>query len=402
MSRLSSTFALSLLLAACSGPPPEQPPQQKTGVEGGTQFPAHVFIQEKTDRKPGPVMDPETIRAGLESHDRALYIKAGWIRDPYITLGPDDFYYLTGTQPREGDPREAEDPYNLGLRETSIVGNQVRVYRSKDLIEWESLGPVFTLADTLHAQKDPARADGFLWAPEVHWMGDRWALVHCPKGVASLALSAGDRLSGPWTHPMGENLGERHDPSLFTDDGVTWLLWGNTFVAPLNEDLTAYTAEPVRIDPSGTRPGPDGKPIRRIGHEGATMIKVGDKFVHLGTAWSTDRGRQGSYNLYYSTADKITGPYGPRKFAGRFLGHGTPFQDKQGRWWCTAFFNANRPPLPREGIEDRDLGEIAQTINEQGVTIVPLEVKLLPDGEVYVRAKDPAYADPGPDEAQQF
>src|SRR3954463_313639 len=87
------------------------------------------FRVEKTDRKPGPVMDAETIRAGLKSHDRALYIKAGWIRDPYITLGPDDSYYLTGTQPNENDPREAEDPYNIGLGTASLVGEQVRVHR---------------------------------------------------------------------------------------------------------------------------------------------------------------------------------------------------------------------------------------------------------------------------------
>lgn len=139
-----------------------------------------------------------------------------------------------------------------------------------------------------------------------------------------------------------------------------------------------------------------------IGHEGATMRKIGDKYVHFGTAWSTDQGRKGSYNLYYCTADKITGPYGPRKFAGRFLGHGTPFQDRNGKWWCTAFFNANVPPLHREGIEKRDLGENAQTINEQGVTIVPLDVRVLDDGDIHIRAKDPAYATPGPDEVQKF
>lgn len=234
-------------------------------------------------------------------------------------------------------------------------------------------------------------------------MGDRWALVHCPRQVSSLALSAGKELSGPWTHPMGKNLGELHDPSLFTDDdGTVYMLWQNTLIAPLSKDLTRYTADPIRIDPAGTRPGPDGQPISRIGHEGATMIKVGDKYVHLGTAWSTDQGRKGSYNLYYCVADKITGPYGPRKFAGRFLGHGTPFQDKDGKWWCTAFFNGNVPPVPREGIASRDLGENAQTINEQGVTIVPLDVRTLDDGEVYIRAKDPAYATPGPDEAQKF
>ena len=362
------------------------------------------FQVEKSDRRPKPVMDAETIRAGLASRDRALYIKAGWIRDPYITLGPDDFYYLTGTQPNENDPREAADPYNIGLGRASIVGDQVRVYRSRDLIQWESLGAPYTLADSFQVREGGKRpVNRLVWAPEVHWLGDRWALVHCPAALATLALTSGPELKGPWTHPMGRNLGERHDPSLFKDDDGTWyLLWQNTLIAPLSKDFTAYTAEPVRIDPAGSRPGPEGTPISRIGHEGATMIKVGSKYVHLGTAWSTDRVRKGSYNLYYCTADRITGPYGPRKFAGRFLGHGTPFQDREGRWWCTAFFNANVPPLPREGIETRDLRDNAQTINEQGVTIVPLDVKLLPDGDVSIRPLDPAYATPGPDEAQRF
>ncbi|WP_246114419.1 sulfatase-like hydrolase/transferase [Rubripirellula tenax] len=367
------------------------------------QFPDSAFIEQATDRKPGPVMDAETIRAGLKSHDRALYIKAGWIRDPYITLGPDDYYYLTGTQPNEGDPREATNPYNIGLGDESIVGNQVRVYRSKDLTQWESLGVVFSTKDLF---EKPNRRKGNnakrIWAPEVHWMGDHWALVHCPKQISSLAVSAGKDLKGPWTHPMKDGMGERHDPSLFNDDGSVWMLWGNTTVAPLSNDLSKYIGESVRIDPSGTRPGPDGELINRIGHEGATMIKVGGKYVHLGTAWSTDQGRKGSYNLYYSVADKITGPYGPRQFAGRFLGHGTPFQDNEGKWWCTAFFNANVPPLSREGIEKRDIGDNAQTINEQGVTIVPLDVRTLDSGEVFIRAKDPAYASPGPDEAQKF
>jgi hypothetical protein len=48
------------------------------------------------------------------------------------------------------------------------------------------------------------------------------------------------------------------------------------------------------------------------------------------------------------------------------------------------------------------LGDNAQTINEQGVTIVPLDVRILDSGEVYIRAKDPAYSKPGPDEAQLF
>jgi arylsulfatase len=201
---------------------------------------------------------------------------------------------------------------------------------------------------------------------------------------------------------MGARLGHKHDPSLFQDGDSWWLLWGNTQIAPLRPDFTDFAAPPVRIDPAGSRTNAKGQAISVIGHEGATMIKVGTKYVHLGTAWSTDQGRKGSYNLYYCTADKITGPYGLRKFAGRFLGHGTPFQTRDGKWWCTAFFNANVPPLACEGIEQRDLSQDAQTINQRGTTIVPLEMKIQADGDIYIRAKDPAYATPGPDEVQKF
>ncbi len=275
----------------------------------------------------------------------------------------------------------------------------MQVWRSRDLIDWEPLGAPFTLRDSAFP-----RPGDRIWAPEFHWVPalKRWALVHCPKQKSNLALSAGPELKGPWSFPMGRRFAGHHDPSLFHDGDTWWVLSENTFVQPLAADFTGFTGPKTRIDPAGSRPGPDGTPISRIGHEGATMRKIGAKFVHFGTAWSTDRGRKGSYNLYYCTADKVAGPYGPRRFAGRFLGHGTPFQTRDGNWWCTAFFNANIPPLPREGIETRDLSTDAQTINHRGTTIVPLDVRVLADGDVRIRAIDPAYATPGPDEAQKF
>ena len=111
--------------------------------------------------------------------------------------------------------------------------------------------------------------------------------------------------------------------------------------------------------------------------------------------------RHGTYNLYYCVADKVTGPYGERRFAGRFLGHGTPFQDKQGRWWCTAFYNANVPPLTEEEALSQDLSDNAYTINKVGTTIVPLEVKATGD-DVWIIASDPVYAAPGREETQYF
>ena len=355
--------------------------------------------------------DKKEIRKAVKQHNQAVYLKEGWIRDPYIYLCEDGFYYLTGTTPTYGDTCEAGDPYNLGLDHVSrkmglkpsIVGYQIRIWRSPDLAEWEYLGEPFSLEKGYWARQFPdafqnkSKKNWLLWAPEMYRVDGKWVFVHTsPEPVgngANLIIADHADKTDSFAFPMGDDMRDKHDPSLFRDDDGTWYLtWSNTEIAPLKPDFQGLAAKPVHIDPSD----------RSIGHEGATIRKIGKKYVLFGTAWSTDDSRKGSYNLYYCTADRITGPYSERRFAGRFLGHGTPFQDKKGQWWCTAFFNGNIAPVSKLGIQNRDLSETAQTINEQGTTIVPLEVKTGKDGDVYIRAIDPAYAVPGPDEAQRF
>ncbi len=340
----------------------------------------------------------------LASHDEAMFIKPGWIRDPYITLAPDGYYYLTGTTPLPGDPREQSDRYNTGLGELSIVGWKMQAWRSSDLLHWEDLGTPFTLRDGIWPSVRPkAFAEQpqdvwRLWAPELHFFDGRWVLVHtspAPVAGANLSLTTGAALTGPWSNPVGAALGKRHDPSLFRDtDGQTWLIWGATEIAPLKPDFSGFQGPPVRIGPSGE--------TSKMGHEGCLMHKIGGKYVLFGTGWSTGEMRKGSYNLYYAIADQITGPYSERKFVGRFLGHGTPFQDRDGRWWCTAFYNGNVPPRSDKDLAANTWGDNAYTINEQGVTLCPLDVTVTAAGEVHIRALDPRYARPGLEEAQQF
>lgn len=59
--------------------------------------PGPIFADEAAPRisegeypsaAPGPLQP--VIEAGLASHDRALFIKRGWIRDPHIVADPDD------------------------------------------------------------------------------------------------------------------------------------------------------------------------------------------------------------------------------------------------------------------------------------------------------------------------
>lgn len=348
--------------------------------------------------------DRETIEAGLKSHDKALFIRDGWIRDPYIVSNPDGDYYLTGTTPLNDEDWKNTDPYNLGLGEYSCVGWKAHIWKSKNLIDWETVENTFSLKDGIWAKTETDRftktdpAKWLLWAPEIHWIGNRWALVHTspfPRNGANLSLSNGVEPVGPWENPMGEKIERRHDPSLFKDDdGSWWLIWGATQIAKLKSDFSGFEGEPIQIGPSGD--------TKHMGHEGCLIMKIEGKYVLFGTGWSTGIMRRGTYNLYYATADEITGPYSERKFTGRFLGHGTPFQTKDGQWWCTAFYNANVPPLDKEGIEDENLMFTASSINQRGTTIVPLDVYTDDKGELIIRAKVSAYGTPGPDEAQKF
>ena len=356
-----------------------------------------TWMEEQGDK--GVEMDPifsnieDRLRVQVNNHKKAVLVKDGWIRDPYIVLGPDNYYYLTGTTPLPGDPRESEDFYNTGLGGTSIVGNQLRIWRSRDLVDWQYIGSdYFNTWEQLPTKKK----DNFLlWAPEIKWTGTNWVMVHCPGHHSHLAMTEGSDIRGPWKAVEGDEFLQKHDPSLFQDEDGKWYMsygYKGFNIARLKDDFSGLDGEPVKVDCSD----------RTIGHEGTLIKKIGKKYVFFGTAWSTDQGRKGSYNLYYCTSDKIFGPYGPRMFVGRFLGHGTPFQDKKGNWWCTAFYNANVPPVDKAGIQTRNLAEDAQTINQMGTTIVPLDVRILPDGDVYNRATDPDYAVPGPDEVQKF
>jgi arylsulfatase len=364
--------------------------------------PAAATTTEKSENARSP--DAADIAAGLAAHDRALLVKTGWIRDPYIVIGPDKQYYLTGTTMLPKDRRERTDRFNAGLGKSSNVGWRARVWRSPDLVHWESLGAPYTLKDGVwFAERrrqfdETPESDWRLWAPELHFTGKCWALVHTspePVDAANLSLTEGPELKAPWTNPLGTTIERRHDPSLFRDDdGTWWMVWGATQIAPLKPDFSGFAAPSTPIGPSGE--------FSKMGHEGCLIRKIGGKYVLFGTAWSTGQMRRGSYNLYYAVADKVTGPYGPRQFVGRFLGHGTPFQDHAGRWWCTAFYNANVPPIDGEGIEERDLRDDAYTINRQGVTLVPLAVSTSAAGEPIIRAIDPRYASPGPDERQRF
>lgn len=319
----------------------------------------------------------------LAAHNRAIHVMDDWMRDPYVVLAPDGYYYLSATRPIKEFPG----------RQPSI-----QLYKSFNLIDWEDIGVLWSANDTpwgsrLIEEGKKQNKPANIWAPEMHFIDGKWVIVNLSAvGMSNLMITAGKELEGPFYEPF--DIGKKHDPSIFTDDdGSNWLVFGfnAVYIQKIKADYSGFDGDRIEIGPSN----------RKLGHEGCQMIKVGDKYVLLGTAWSTDIMRVGTYNQYYCTADKPTGPYGPRKFAGRYLGHGTLFKDKQGRWWCTAFYNADSPLAMPEEVKLKKLDDVAYTINKQGLTIAPIDIQIV-DGDVVIRTVDPDYTQPGKEEVQQF
>ena len=89
-------------------------------------------------------MPSAEVEKGIKSHDRALHILDGFMRDPYIILAPDGYYYLTGTT---GGIPEGYDILNVGLKPKLIDPWKMRVWRSKDLVHWENFGSPYTQLD---------------------------------------------------------------------------------------------------------------------------------------------------------------------------------------------------------------------------------------------------------------
>ncbi|MCM2678510.1 family 43 glycosylhydrolase [Echinimonas agarilytica] len=362
-----------------------------TALAFGPEFSSEMVVPKQGAAVPKSFSLNKVDREHLKNHDKAVQIFSGmFLRDPYIMKGPDGYFYYTGTRLDRV----------LGGAKYDYKNEGVEIWRSKNLADWELLGVPVKLgmlsnidAFAKHAAtRKHNQGKALLWAPELHYLNNKWYITHTTNSQRAV-LWVADNVMGPYQELMGtEKFGHRHDPTLFQDDdGKNYMLYAATDILQLNSELSAFQGQKKKAWPSD----------RKIGHEGTFVIKHEDKYVLFGTAWSTDKPRKGTYNLYYATADNILGPYSERKWVGRFLGHGTPFKDSQGRWWMTAFKNGTYVPYDDLMLQN-DQGDDAYTGTQSGAMLVPMEIDTDETGEVRFTVKDYRFATPGPEEVQQF
>lgn len=292
-----------------------------------------------------------------------------WMRDTYVTLAPDGYYYMTGT---------TADPYRIfsGQVHCWDWNDGLYLWRSKDMQEWDSMGMIWSLKDDATWQGEPkVYAEGekyqkvslngdpldnrfnAVWAPELHYIKslNNWFIVACMNntvvGPGSFILrSTTGKPEGPYENIEANMEGPifpKIDGSLFEDtDGTVYFVGHNHYIARMKEDMSGFAEELRTLDEQKFDPEPY--------IEGAFIFKHDGKYHLLQAIWShrtskgdtyvetngvTSKSTRYSYDCIIATADNVYGPYSYRYNAITGGGHNNLFQDKNGKWWATMFFN---------------------------------------------------------------
>jgi hypothetical protein len=292
-----------------------------------------------------------------------------FMRDTFCMLGPDGWYYLTGTTPAKGRSQPIIGDWNDGIE----------MWKSKDLKKWEPMGLVYSLDHDGTWQKpfvevepglksfEGAVLDGkrrVVWAPELHYIKSKktWLIATCmgnqkdPRRGNFILQSKSGKPEGPYENISACKDGPidtRIDGSLFEDDdGSVYFLSMNRFLSRMKDDLSGLDEEPREF--IETRWPED------YYSEGAFLFKRKGRY-HLVQTYFSKKTKNGEleysplkkeeknldpalvdatsygYDAVISSADQIYGPYGPRRPLLIGGGHNNVFQDSEGGWWCTAF-----------------------------------------------------------------
>ena len=258
------------------------------------------------------------------------------VRDAVVTLGGDNYYYMTGST---GDNIWA---WTAG----------VELWKSPDLKQWEYLGLVWDIDKEAEQwvknwRKHPKRAVRAVWAPEIHYIKGNYFICFsmCPDGIGILKSSTG-KPEGPYVNAFtasGPVIEGGIDPTLFEDeDGKVYFTYGAAaYIVRLKDDLSGFSEpfQPIVLN------NPDHNPknhaskcvprgMNDLGHEGAVLFKRNGKY-YLGAA----ENYEGRYSTCLSTSDNIYGPYQSRHESIPCGGGTGFFKDKEGNWWCSYFGN---------------------------------------------------------------
>ena len=199
---------------------------------------------------------------------------------------------------------EAEDGY-FYLYATEDIRN-LPIHRSKDLVNWESVGTAFTTET-----RPTFEPKGNLWAPDINKIGDKYVLYYSMsrwggEGTCCMGVATADCPAGPFKdHGMmfrSNEIGVQNsiDPFYIEDNGRKYLFWGSfrgIYGVELKEDGLA-----VKL-------GAEKKQIAGTAYEGTYIHKRNGYYYMFASTGTCCEGLKSTYQTVVGRSKSLWGPY---------------------------------------------------------------------------------------------
>jgi hypothetical protein len=228
------------------------------------------------------------------------------------------------TDPYAHDPtmaREGAYHYVVITGDATKPGTFLPVKRSKDLVHWEELGPVFTaLPAWITAELNTSPSDA--WAPDLVRVGDHWSLYYAvsqfgtQNSVIGLATTKtlDPKAPGYGWQDQGlvlrstQGVGDFNaiDPEYVADGKDAWLAFGSFWGGLKLRRLDPATGKPSAADPTvhplSSRLAPDAE-------EGPALVRRGGYWYLFLSFDFCCRGVESDYRMMVGRSKSLTGPY---------------------------------------------------------------------------------------------
>lgn len=272
--------------------------------------------------------------------------------------------------------QEAPDPSVFRDKDGTFylyaTGGNYSIFKSKDMINWERVGTVFSDETFPKLIRNGRKPD--LWAPEIRVINDKYVIFYtlwfgrCWLSCIGYAVS--DTPVGPFVDKgilidsEAVNVEQSIDQFYFEDKGKSYLFWGsfrNIYVTELDitDDVT------IRMKPETMHQ------FAGNAYEGSNIWKHGKYYYYFASVGDYSGGANSTYRTVVARSKNLMGPYLDRNgvdimqngyeelldrnstFAGP--GHNAGLiQDDAGQVWM--FYHAyelSRLDLHRQGMLDK-------------------------------------------------
>ena len=250
---------------------------------------------------------------------------------------PPSFRWPTNWPPRVHDPSTiVREGTNFLVFST---GKGIFARRSTDLVTWTNAPSIFPELPP-SVRRLPFKHRGWLWAPEVIRVGERWLLFYSisefGKNTSAIALASNETLDpadkkyswrddGVVVASVRTNDFNAIDPAAFRDDdGKLWLAFGSFWSGVWLMELDARTG---RLATTNQVRLAWSKAI-----EAASIVKHGADYFLFVNWGSCCHGTNSTYEIRVGRSSAVTGPYRDRLGRDMCAGNGEPFLQTDGRF----------------------------------------------------------------------